>query len=149
MKLTLKFCWVRGLAARRQKEGTVLAWDETLNEAADSLATSAQHIPSDHSCFCRSPWPEQQVSIASVDGEINGRLDLELRYHCTASDVLSYWCKRFGWSEQIMSTVEIEGTARALKRLPITAAARICKLRCGWLPVNEQEARHDKDKRNG
>lgn len=48
-----------------------------------------------------------------------------------------------------MSTVEIEGTARALKRLPITAAARVCKLRCGWLPVNEREARHDKDKRNG
>ena len=87
-----------------------------------------------------------QASISSVDGEINGRLDRDLRYHCTASDVLSYWGAKFKWPDPVVLSVELEGTGRAIKRLPEIVAARICKLRCGWLPVNEREARQDPDR---
>ena len=146
MAVKMKFCWVRGHALQRQKHGSSLSWDEILNEAADALATRARNIPID----ATNPiWPEQQVWLANNDGVINGRLDQDLRYHCTAPDVLAYWGKKFAWSNSVVTSIEMDGTSRSLKKLPVPVAARICKLRCGWLPVNEREAMIDPDRQPG
>ena len=49
----------------------------------------------------------------------------------------------------MVTSVELEGTAQAMRRLPVAATARICKLRCGWLPVNERESMIDPDRKPG
>ena len=96
LPVKMKFCWVRRHALKRQKHGSSLSWEEILNEAADVLATQARSTPTS---TADTSWPEQRVWLSNVDGVINGRLDHDLRYHCTASNVLTYWGNKFEWSD--------------------------------------------------
>ena len=128
---------------RRLTAGKSLTWAETLNEASDALATGGRDILATHPYIY---WPEQQVALLGIDGEFDGRLDHDIRYHCTAPDVLSYWKNWYGWSDSVVHSIEVKGTARALKKLPAAVATKVSKLRCGWLPVNDRVARQDVDK---
>jgi hypothetical protein len=125
--------WVRGHASRR-KQPHEFSFAEVLNEAADELATIARHsqhltrTDDDH-------WPEQTVSIIGLRGRMCGRVARELRYCCTASDLLSYWQDRFHWPESQVALVDLLGTQKALAKLSYDAQRRVQKLRCGWLTV--------------
>ena len=118
-------------------------WAETLNAQADHLATDARRdtISSDH-----QHWPEQAVSVIGPTGRLTGRLGPELRYCCTAPDLVSYWQSRYGWSAVQARMVDVLGTKGVAAKLRPASVWRIQKLRCGWLPVNNRVARHDPDR---
>ena len=146
MSIELKFCWVRGHASNRLTAGQSLSWEETLNEESDRLATAARYLPINQT---HEAWPEQRVCLFNMDGEMNGHLDHDLCYLCTASDLLNFLCDKYGWLDSIGARIELEGTARALKRLPAAGAIKVSKLRCGWLPVNTRVARQEVDRSPG
>ena len=137
--------WVRGHAIRRKKRQD-FTWAEILNDHADKLATSAR---TNKSTLDFLHWPEQDISLVGPRGRICGRLDREIRYCCTATDLVSYWQQRFGWTAQQAQSIDILGTAAASKSVRPDSARRIQKLRCGWLPVNTRESRSDPDRHNG
>ena len=137
MSIELKFCWVRGHASTQLMAGNSLSSEETLNKESDRLATAARYLPNSQT---HEAWPEQRVSLFNVDGEMNGRLDHDLCYLCTALDLLNFLCDKYGWSDSVGARIELEGTARALKRLPAAGAIKVSKLRCRWLPVNTRVA---------
>ena len=143
--LNIQWKWVRGHASRRKRPDQ-FSMEETLNEAADVLATSARRHPVDKSHI---HWPEQQISLVGPYGRVSGRLVKDIRYCCTAADLMSYWQDRYGWTRQQLRTVDIIGTTAASKRMSPNMARRIQKLRCGWLPVNHRESRSDPDRREG
>jgi hypothetical protein len=62
-----------------------------------------------------------------------GHVAKELRYCCTAPDLLSYWKDRFHWSESQVALVDLLGTQKALVKMSPDAQRRAQKLRCGWL----------------
>jgi ribonuclease HI len=139
LPIPIKWQWVKGHASSR-KDRDELTFPELLNETADELATQARSYPSltqkddDH-------WPEQTVSIIGPRGRMCGRVASELRYCCTAPDLLSYWRTRFHWSTSQVALVDLLGTKKALAKLSSDAQRRIQKLRCGWLPVNRRVSR--------
>jgi ribonuclease HI len=137
--------WVRGHAIRR-KQRKDFTWAEQLNDKADSLATRARN---DDKSLDRVHLPEQQISIEGPRGRVTGRLDHEIRYCCTAPDLLSYWQHRFGWSAGQVKSIDTIGTAAASKGICPEFARRLQKLRCGWLPVNNRESRCDPDRLSG
>ena len=119
---------------------------ETLNEAADDLATAARGYPKQTST---THWPEQQISLVGPCGRVSGRLVHEVWYCCTAADLQSYWQQRYQWTAQQAQTVDIIGTAAAARGVGIDKARRIQKLQSGWLPVNRRESRVDSDRHLG
>jgi hypothetical protein len=82
-------------------------------------------------------------------GRVCGRLASELRYCCTAGNLLSYWRRRFHWSPSQVALLDTIGTQKALSKLSPDAKRRIKKLRCVWLPVNRRVSREDPDRQNG
>jgi ribonuclease HI/exonuclease III len=143
--MLFSWTWVKG-HARRRKPVSEFTWAETLNDYADVLATSAREI---RSVPTATHWPEQIISIEGPRGRITGRLDREIRYCCTATDLLSYWQQRYHWSAKQVTSIDILGTRSASKKLRPDSARRIQKLRCGWLPVNTRESRSDPDRTSG
>jgi ribonuclease HI len=147
LPLSISWQWVKGHASRR-KPSDEFTFPETLNETADELATIARQSQNltqtddDH-------WPEQTVSVIGPRGRMCGRLARELRYCCTASDLISYWRERFNWSESQVALVDLLGTKKALAKLSPAAQRRVQKLRIGWLPVNRKVSREDPDRLNG
>jgi hypothetical protein len=147
--LPISISWqrVRGHASHRKKEHE-FTYPEVLNETADGLATTGRQSTNltqqddDH-------WPEQPVSIIGPQGRMYGRLASELRYCCTANDLISYWSGRYHWSESQLVLVDLLGTRKALATLSTAAQRRVQKLRCGWLPVNRRVSREDPDRLNG
>jgi ribonuclease HI/exonuclease III len=143
--LRITWTWVRGHASRRKRpDQFTLA--ETLNEAADDLATAARDIPQQRTL---NHWPEQQISLVGPRGRISGQLAKEIRYCCTAADLESYWQQRYGWSASQARMVDLVGTTAASKGMTTTRARRTQKLRCGWLPVNNRVSRSDPDRPAG
>ena len=142
LSVPIKWQWVRGHASRR-KEPQDFTWAETLNEAADMQATHARdsHSDSDNG----SHWPEQQISVSATSGRLRGHLAHELRYSCTCGDLQSYWNDRYGWTDTVLSFLDLTATKSALKKLRPASAQRIQKLRCGWLPVNSRLSRENPD----
>jgi ribonuclease HI len=143
--LHVQWNWVRGHASRRKKPEH-FSMAETLNEAADELATGARDYPAANDV---SHWPQQQISLAGPRGRVSGRLAQKIRYCCTASDLESYWQQRYNWSPQTAALIDIIGTEGASSGMPPARARRIQKLRCGWLPVNNRESRSDPDRLSG
>ena len=137
--------WVKG-HARRQKKPSEFTWAEKLIDHADVLATEARDVKFKPQL---PHWPEQQISINGPRGRINGRIDHEIRYCCTAADLLSYWQQRFSWSASQVNSIDLEGTRAASKKMRAEMARRIQKLRCGWLPFNYREARSNLDRVSG
>jgi hypothetical protein len=118
-----------------------------LNEAADDLATTARDNPKNAEHL---HWPEQQISlIGPRSGRVSGRLVHELRYCCTAADMMSYWQQRYEWTAQQVRTIDIIGTAAVAHSMSGTKARGIQKLRSGWLPVNNRESRSDPNRPPG
>jgi hypothetical protein len=78
-----------------------------------------------------------------------GRLLHELRYCCTMPDLLSYWKTRYLWNQQQMELLDLTGTKTAISKLRGAKAKLIQKLRCGWLPVNDRQARIERDQLAG
>ena len=135
--------WVRGHAGRR-KEPHEFSFPETLNEAADNLATNARTCRElDHD---DDHWPEQEVSVIGHRGRMCGRIACELRFCCTAGDLISYWQERYKWNASLVNLVDHLGTKKALSKLPPNSLQRVQKLRCGWLPVNRRVSREDPDR---
>ena len=143
--MTIQWTWVKGHASRRKRpENFTLA--EKLNEAADALATTARMNPKNAE---HVHWPEQQISLIGPSGRVSGRLVHELRYCCTAADLMSYWQQRYAWTAQQVRTVDIVGTVAVSRSMSGAKARRIQKLRSGWLPVNNRESRSDPDQPSG
>jgi hypothetical protein len=93
--------WVKGHASRRkQPENFTMA--ETLNEAADALATEARSNPRQAQ---HTHWPEQKISLIGPYGRVSGCLASDVQYCCTAADIQSYWQQRYGWSTTQVRTV--------------------------------------------
>ena len=136
---------MRGHASRRKKRQH-FTYAEHLNDKADHLATAARN---DRTTPDMTHWPEQEISIEGPRGRICGRLAKEIRYCCTATDLISYWQQRFGWTALQTGSIDILGTAAASKRIRPDTARRLQKLRCGWLPVNNRESRSDPDRLSG
>ena len=143
--MSFSWIWVKGHARRRKKPAD-FTWAETLNDHADDLATEARAT---RHRYDSSHWPEQQVSIDGPRGRICGRIDHEIRYCCTATDLMSYWQQRFHWTTAQVNSIDILGTQAASRKVRSEMAMRIQKLRCGWLPVNNREARSDPDRVSG
>ena len=80
---------------------------------------------------------------------MSGRVAHEIRYCCTAPDLISFWQSKYDWNQQQVDLVDLVGTAAASAHMPVAQACRLQKLRCGWLPVNRRESRIDPDRRNG
>ena len=147
LTIPISWQWVKGHASRR-KPSDEFTFPERLNETADRLATIARHSRNlaqtdDDHC------PEQTVSVIGPRGRMCGRLASELRYCCTASDLVSFWRNKLLWSESQAALVDLLGTKKALAKLSPDAKQRVQKLRCGWLPVNRRVARIDPDRLNG
>jgi ribonuclease HI len=145
--LTIKWKWVKGHASRRKRPENFTD-AEKLNEAADEMATSARSTPK---LVTHTHWPEQQISLIGPYGRVSGRIPTDVRYCCTAADLLSYWQQRYGWTMTQARLVDNIGTAAASRRTGTGSAKarRIQKLRCGWLPVNDRESRSDPDRAPG
>ena len=73
----------------------------------------------------------------------------EIRYCCTEPDILKYWQDRYGWTALQATLIDNVGTKAVAHKLSKGTTRRIQKLRCGWLPVNHREARHDPDQPPG
>jgi ribonuclease HI len=144
--VTVDWQWIRGHAIRRKLRHNFV-WAEILNEAADDLATAARLYPVLHDDD--KHWPEQEISVIGPRGRMCGRVAHEIRYCCTAPDLLSYWQSKYGWSNQQVESLDLLGTAAASSHTGAARAARLQKLRCGWLPVNRHESRIDPDRLNG
>jgi hypothetical protein len=86
--------WVKGHASARKRPDE-LTFPEILNETADELATHARRSKNLTQTDDDDHWPEQTVSIIGPRGRMCGHLAKELRYCCTAPDLLSYWKDRF------------------------------------------------------
>jgi hypothetical protein len=98
-----------------------------LGKYSMKLPTSSQNLTQtddDH-------WPEQTVSIIGPRGRICDRVARELRYCCTASDLISYWREGFHWSESQVALVDLLGTQKAIAKMSSDAKQRVQKLRCG------------------
>ena len=80
---------------------------------------------------------------------MTGHLGKELRYCCTSRDLISYWQERYHWTSAQAATLDSIATHAVASKLGPAATRRILKLRCGWLPVNDREARHDPDQPPG
>ena len=113
--------WVRGHASRRKKRQH-FTYAEHLNDKADHLATTARN---DRITPDITHWPEQEISIEGPRGRICGRLAKEIRYCCTATDLISYWQQRFGWTALQAGSIDILGTAVASKRIRPDTARRL------------------------
>jgi hypothetical protein len=94
-------------------------------------------------------WPEQEVSVIGMRGRMCGRLLHELRYCCTMPDLLSYWQTRHEWTQQNLASLDLQGTKMAVCKLRGAKTKLIQKLRCGWLPVNDRQARTELDQLAG
>ena len=138
--------WVKGHASR-SKQPHELTWPESLNEAADNLATLARTTPPNS--HLDEPWPEQLISVSTSSTCLRGNLAGEIRFSCTSPDVLSYLQDRYNWSDSTVQSLDWDGTRAALSKLSPATARRIQKLRCGWLPVNSRESRIDPDRLPG
>jgi hypothetical protein len=148
-QLSFSFSWhrVRGHASRR-KQPEDFTFAETLNEAADDLATLArQGRALDHD---DDHWPEQVVSVIGPRGpRMCGRVARELRFCCTAGDLLSYWQHPYLWNASLVSLVDLFGTKKAISKLSPDSLPQVQKLRCGWLPVYTRVSREDPDRLSG
>jgi ribonuclease HI len=145
MQITVTWKWVKGHARRRKKPCEFL-WAENLNDQADILATNVRNLPG---LSDTTHWPEQDISIEGPRGRISGRLDHEIRYCCTAKDLMSYWQQRFQWTPAQVASIDIIATQAASRKIRLDMARRIQKLRCGWLLVNNREAQSDPDRVSG
>ena len=139
--IKVQWLWVKGHAKRK-----ILSWNETLNEEADSQASMARSLSASREC---AHWPEQLISLKCNKGVICGRLAKDLRSHCTANDIRSYWKGRYNWSTIELDSVDTIGLNTALGKVSWKTKKRIQKLRCGWLPVNARESKIDPDCPNG
>jgi hypothetical protein len=111
------------------------------------MATTARNGPAlDHDV---DHWSKQAISVISHRGRLCGRVPCELRYCCTAGDLLSYWQDRYQWNNSLVRLVDLLGTKKALSKLSHNSLRRIQKLRCGWLPVNTRVSREDPDRLSG
>ena len=145
LPFSVKWEWVRGHASRR-KQPYDFTWPEVLNSHADDMATAARqrkHVPNN------KHWPEQTVSVLGPHGRITGHLGKELRYCCTSRDIISYWQGRYHWTSKQAATIDIAPTKLVASKLSMATTGRVQKLRCGWLPVNIRESRHDPDQPPG
>jgi ribonuclease HI len=86
--------WFKGHVSRCKKRQN-FTWAESLNDHADTLATTARN---DTTIPDSSHWHEQEISVVGPRGRISGRLASEIRYCCTAPDLFSYWQQRFDWT---------------------------------------------------
>jgi hypothetical protein len=145
LNVTVTWKWVKG-HARRRKKPSKFTWAENLNDQADALATEARDIRGLHD---KSHWLEQHIRIVGPRWRISGRLDHEIRYCCTAKDILSYWQQRFQWTNEQASSIDIAATTAVSRKIRPDMARRIQKLRCGWLLVNNRETRSDPDRVSG
>jgi hypothetical protein len=143
--VNIKWTWVKGHASRRKRPENFTK-EETLNEAADTLATTARTLPRQAT---HPHWPEQNISLIGPSGRVSGRLIHELRYCCTAADMMTYLLQRYGWTTQQVKTVDIIGTMAVARSMKADRSRRIQKLRSGWLPVNNREAQSDPDRPSG
>jgi hypothetical protein len=106
----ISWYWVKGHASAKKRPDE-LTFPEILNETADELATKARrsknitHADDEH-------WPEQTVCIIGARGRMCGHVSKELRYCCTAPNLLSYWKDRFRWSESQVALVDLLGTQK-------------------------------------
>jgi hypothetical protein len=147
LSFSFSWQWVRGPASHRKQPEDFTFLAETLNEAADDLATLArQGRALDHD---DDHWPEQVVSVIGPRGRMCGRVARELRFCCTAGDLLSYWQHRYQWNASLVSLVDLLGTKKAISKLSPDSLPRVQKLRCGWLPVNTRVSREDPDRLSG
>jgi hypothetical protein len=113
LHMQISWEWVKG-HTRRRKQPSEFTSAEILNDHADVLATEARDVKFKP----QSPhWPEQQISIGGPRGRISGRIDHEIRYCCTAADLLSYWQQRFSWSAAQVNFIDLEGTRAASKMM--------------------------------
>lgn len=145
LPLKVQWKWVRGHASRREKVEN-FTWPEILNSHADDMATAARdttYLP------CNKHWPEQAVSVIGPQGRITGHLSKALRYCCTSRDLFSYWQERYTWTTAQVATIDFLATKSIANKLSAASTRRIQKLRCGWLPVNNRESRHDPDQPPG
>jgi ribonuclease HI len=148
LPIPITWHWVKGHASRRKEDPDDFTFPELLNETADELATQARQLPK-LSKTDDAHWPEQTVSIIGPRGRMCGRVESELRYCCTAPDLLSYWSTKFQWTSSQVASVDLLGTKKALALLPSAEQRRVQKLRCGLLPVNRRVFREDPDRLNG
>ena len=142
---TVKWEWVRGHAHRRKKEFD-FTWPESLNSAADAMATKARqraHLTNNQH------WPEQAISIIGPQGRITGHLAKEIRHCCTSRDLQTYWTDRYNWTAQQATTVDVVALRSVAAKLTPASTQRMTKLRCGWLPVNSRVSRSDPDQPDG
>ena len=136
LQVPIRWQWVQGHASQR-KEPHAFTWAETLNEAADALATEAREttrMPDDDTYH----WPEQQASVRGECGQLRGNLAKELRYCCTQRDLATYYQSRYEWSDQTLEYIDLAATTGAIAKLNESGKRRIQKLRCGWLPTNSR-----------
>ena len=110
-------------------------------------ATAAYQLPiseidSDH-------WPEQIISVIGPRGRMCGRLQEEIRFCCTAPNLLSYWTERYNWADDTHQPLDQSGADRAISRLDSANLTRVQKVRCGWLPVNQHLTCEDPDRTAG
>jgi hypothetical protein len=132
MRITVTGKWVKG-HARRRKKPCEFTWAENLNDQADILASNARsNLPGPRNT---SHSPEQAISIKGPRGRISGRLDHEIRYCCTTTDLLSYWQQRFQWTKAQAATIDITATQAASRKIRPDMARWIQKLR--WVATGE------------
>ena len=62
---------------------------------------------------------------------------------------MPYWQQRFQWTNTQAASIDIRATQAASRKTRPDMARRIQKLRCGWLLVNNREARSDPDRVSG
>ena len=134
INMPIHWQWVRGHASQR-KETHEFTWAETLNEAADNLATAARDTTR-RADDDKYHWPEQQVSVRGDCGQLRGNLAKEMRYCCTHRDLETYYQSRYEWSDQTLDSIDMDATKGAIAKLNESGKRRIQKLRCGWLPTN-------------
>jgi len=138
--MPIKWQWVQGHASKR-KEPHEFTWAESLNEAADTLATDARATPKsiDDDMY---HWPEQQVSVRGIHGQLRGHTTKELRHHCTYRDLETYYQSRYEWSDSDAEKIDWVATRGAIAKFSEAGKRRIQKLRCGWLPTNSRLKRY-------
>ena len=134
--------WIRGHALRRKKEWHKLTWPETLNELADAEATKAREITG---FPFEQHWPEQQVSVQCTEGTIIGKLSGAIRDYCTAPGIISFWKKKYKWSNAASNSLDLVGLKSVTQQHSVATTRRAKKLRNGWLPVNQRMALCNQD----
>jgi hypothetical protein len=75
-----------------------------------------------------------------------GRLQEEMWFCCTALPFLSYWTGQHSWADGTHQLLDHSGADQAISRPDPANLRRIQKLRCGWLPVNQQLSCEDPDR---